>query len=243
MNLIPQHTPLIHEISTPEGARFLDFGWVSRSKENILILPEEADRIREAVRTAITSILPKPSERLDAFDAQGVSEGNSVPRAVAHADGIWHNVVHIWLHDDAGSVFLQKRSQQKKLLKGFWDATVGGHVSAGQTIQEAALRELIEEAWKDPRGTLRKIGIRKVSLVEDTPSGRETNNEFAHTYALRFDGRVEDLDVEPGEADGFEMVTREALEGKIRDEGDLFALPKYFTETVDIIQSKIRGEK
>jgi isopentenyldiphosphate isomerase len=77
-------------------------------------------------------------------------EGNQIsiaPRSVCH-DGkskLLHPVVHLHLFNNRGELFLQKRAAFKDILPGFWDSSVGGHVSPGETIEDALKRESAEE--------------------------------------------------------------------------------------------------
>ncbi|MCX6259948.1 MAG: NUDIX domain-containing protein [Bacteroidia bacterium] len=77
-------------------------------------------------------------------------EGNEISRAlrsVCH-DGkskLLHPVVHMHLFNDRGELFLQKRAMSKDLLPGYWDTSVGGHMSPGESPEEALKRETLEE--------------------------------------------------------------------------------------------------
>jgi len=56
-----------------------------------------------------------------------------------------HQAVHVLVQDNQGRFLLQKRSSGKKISPGLWDTSVGGHVGAGESQEEAVLRELEEE--------------------------------------------------------------------------------------------------
>ncbi len=77
-------------------------------------------------------------------------DGNQIstaPRSVCH-DGksmLLHPVVHLHIINKEGDLFLQRRSMTKDLLPGKWDTSVGGHVSPGESIEEALKREAYEE--------------------------------------------------------------------------------------------------
>jgi len=77
-------------------------------------------------------------------------EGNEISRAlrsICH-DGkskLLHPVVHMHLINNMGELFLQKRAMTKDLLPGFWDTSVGGHISPGESVEEALIREAEEE--------------------------------------------------------------------------------------------------
>ena len=68
-------------------------------------------------------------------------------RSICH-DGkskLLHPVVHMHLFNDRGELFLQKRAMTKDLLPGYWDTSVGGHMSPGESPDEALKRETMEE--------------------------------------------------------------------------------------------------
>jgi isopentenyldiphosphate isomerase len=77
-------------------------------------------------------------------------EGNTIGKAlrsVCH-DGksmLLHPVVHLHLFNSRGELFLQKRAETKDILPDKWDTSVGGHVSPGETPDEALRREACEE--------------------------------------------------------------------------------------------------
>lgn len=56
-----------------------------------------------------------------------------------------HPVVHLHIVNRFGEIYLQRRSLEKDLLPGYWDTAVGGHVSYGEQIEEALVREAGEE--------------------------------------------------------------------------------------------------
>lgn len=69
------------------------------------------------------------------------------PRSVCH-DGkskLLHPVVHFHLFNEKGELFLQKRALTKDLLPGCWDTSVGGHISPGESVEDALRRETLEE--------------------------------------------------------------------------------------------------
>ena len=56
-----------------------------------------------------------------------------------------HPVVHLHILDDNGRLYLQKRALSKDIQPGKWDTSVGGHISPGEFVGEALLREAKEE--------------------------------------------------------------------------------------------------
>jgi isopentenyldiphosphate isomerase len=76
-------------------------------------------------------------------------EGKILSRAsrqTIHADPeLLHPVVYLHVFNSKRQLFLQRRSQQKELYPGLWDSAVGGHVRYGEKVDQALLREALEE--------------------------------------------------------------------------------------------------
>lgn len=87
-----------------------------------------------------------PEEWLPIVDEDGNTVGKAL-RSVCHngKSMLLHPVVHLHLFNTKGELFLQKRSKTKDIQPGKWDTSVGGHVSPGETSDEALLREAREE--------------------------------------------------------------------------------------------------
>ncbi len=66
-------------------------------------------------------------------------------RAEVHAEGLIHRAVHVFVIGKKGQLLLQKRSLLKDVHPGDWDSSVAGHVDAGETYEQAVVRELEEE--------------------------------------------------------------------------------------------------
>src|SRR5690242_19437503 len=84
-------------------------------------------------------------ELLDYYDEQGTHLGVATRRAV-HRAGRWHRTLHLWLTSelDGGSLLYQLRARTTSNWPGLLDASVAGHLLAGEDYA-AAMREAREE--------------------------------------------------------------------------------------------------
>ncbi|KUN84958.1 NUDIX hydrolase [Streptomyces bungoensis] len=68
-----------------------------------------------------------------------------VPRGEAYARGLRHRAVFVEVRDAAGRLFVHRRTATKLVFPSLYDLFVGGVVGAGESYDEAALREAEEE--------------------------------------------------------------------------------------------------
>ena len=88
----------------------------------------------------------KNEEWFPVVNEEGKVTGTA-PRSVCH-DGksfLLHPVVHLHIFNSSGKLYLQKRSMKKDTQPGKWDTSVGGHISPGESVAEALIRETREE--------------------------------------------------------------------------------------------------
>jgi isopentenyl-diphosphate delta-isomerase type 1 len=84
------------------------------------------------------------SEILEVVDAQDRVIGHAT-RGEIHRRGLLHRSAHIFVFNEAGEVFVQRRSSNKDKFPGKLDSSAAGHVDPGESYMQAAERELREE--------------------------------------------------------------------------------------------------
>jgi len=121
------------------------------------------------------------NELFPIVDEEGQVLGK-ILRGEAH-DGrkVLHPVVHLHLFNSQGELYLQRRPDWKPIQPGKWDTAVGGHVSYGETVEQAFGREVMEE-----------LGI---EVHDAIPLGRyvfESNveKELVNAFKVVYDGPV-----------------------------------------------------
>lgn len=143
-------------------------------------------------------------EFLDILDKTGKPLGKSYPKSIVHQKGYYHNTVHIWFYTNKGEVLLAQRSYKKAICPGLWDVSVAGHVDTGETLEEAALREVWEEiGLKIDSQLLTKIGV--FECFQEYDFGI-SDYEFHHTYLYELTTSLEDLIPQPDEVEALKLI-------------------------------------
>ncbi|WP_327291849.1 NUDIX hydrolase [Streptomyces sp. NBC_01198] len=83
-------------------------------------------------------------EIIDVVDEQDRVVGQ-VRRAEAYARGLRHRAAFVLVRDGAGRIFVHRRTAHKLVFPSLYDLFVGGVLGAGESYDEAALREAEEE--------------------------------------------------------------------------------------------------
>ncbi len=121
------------------------------------------------------------SEELVAlYDESGEVVG-SVPRSRMRAENLRHAATGVLVRTSAGLIYVHRRTETKDVYPGRYDFTAGGVLTAGETPDEAAVRELDEE-----------LGVSGVPVVR---VGRgeyadEHTRFWAYLYEATWDGEV-----------------------------------------------------
>ncbi|MBD3303973.1 NUDIX domain-containing protein [Candidatus Woesearchaeota archaeon] len=66
-------------------------------------------------------------------------------RKECHEQKLRHRGVQVFILNEEGDFFIQKRSQKKDVFPGLYEGGITGHVLSGETYKKAAARELKEE--------------------------------------------------------------------------------------------------
>ncbi len=182
----------------------------------------------------------RPMELFDILNEDGTKSGIVRERGVAHREGSLHPTAHIWIvrpNEKSGyDVLLQMRSADKESYPGCYDISSAGHVAAGDSYPETALRELREELGISAAAEeLEPAGRHKV-YAENRFRGRMFKDaELSQMYVYRKPVNIGDLSLQKSEVENVVwMDYRECLEavraGSIKNcifEGEFLTLGRY----------------
>ncbi len=144
-------------------------------------------------------------ELIDIVDHNGIPTGVSVPKSEIHSKGHLHNTAHVWCYTSEGQILLQQRSASKVICPLLWDVSVAGHVDAGETNEQAAIREAKEEIGLEiSEAKLIKIGV--FECFQSYPNGI-IDNEFHNTYIIEINNNIDDLRPQKEEVEALKFVS------------------------------------
>ena len=152
-----------------------------------------------------------PEEIFDIVDDQDRVIGQ-MPRSEVHRRKRLHRAVSIFVFDSRGRLLLQQRSATKDEYPLCYTASASGHVSAGETYEETAPRELEEE-----------LGLTTpVERLAKFSAGPDTANEFTVLYRTITDIPPQ---FDPGEIAGGAFYELSEIEEWLRREPERFSPP------------------
>jgi len=142
-----------------------------------------------------------PDELFDVITEDGAPTGIFKRRADVHRDGDWHRAIHVWVYgvqDDIPFLLFNQRGRHKDTWPGVLDVTVGGHLAAGETIEQA-FREVEEE-----------IGIvadpANLHFLETRKAYGKIERELQDVFLYRNDRPLGDYRPNPAELEGLVRI-------------------------------------
>lgn len=162
-------------------------------------------------------------ELIDIVDQKGNYIGKTCWKSEAHKYGYYHNTAHVWLYTLDKKILLQKRALTKKVYPGIWDISVAGHVSAGEKIKIAAIREAKEEIdFIIKPEKLHKIYVRRHQFRHKNGI---IDNEFHHVFISELTDSIDNLRIQKLEVDEVKLFDL-AILNKTNKHKDIL-LPEY----------------
>ena len=143
-------------------------------------------------------------EYIDIVTNKGEPTGKTALKSEAHKNGWYHNTIHLWLYTKQGEILLQQRSHKKSIHPLLWDVSTAGHIDAGESFIDAALRETKEEVGLSLKPeNLQKIG----TFLHETNYGDIQDNEFHQVYIAELNVGINQLQPQEDEVEALKLVS------------------------------------
>lgn len=155
-------------------------------------------------------------------------------KSICHsaAPECYHKPVWIWIINDNNEILIQKRAKYKKKDPNLWDMSSAGHVLAGETTIEGAIRETLEE-----------LGI-KTTLEEYEFLFEYIFDEFfeiAEVFLLRKNMKITSMQLQENEVSEVKWVNYVKFK-KIFYSEEFVKFPNDYREKIlQILKEKIEG--
>lgn len=141
-----------------------------------------------------------PSDELFEIVDENERVVERIPRRRVHAEHLLHRAVHVFVRNSRGEILLQRRSPLKDMAPNTWDSAAAGHLAVGESYDDCARREIVEELGVSVPLT----PVRKFDACE------ALGGEFIHLYEARAEGPFRFPPAEISELRWWDPVTVDA---------------------------------
>ena len=174
-------------------------------------------------------------ELIDILNEKGEKTGKVATRKEVHEKGLWHNVIVVAILDNKGHLLMQQRAETVETNKGKWDVSTAGHVSAGQTSKQAALREVSEEVGLELEEEDLKY-ILTYKITKNQPN--YIDNQFIDCYIVKKSNDIDinKIKVQQSEVKQVKMCTLKEVKEKILN-SEVIRRDKFYEELLKYIQN------
>lgn len=178
------------------------------------------------------------TEEVDVVDKNNKKTGVRATKEKVHAKGLWHLAAHVWIYNSKGEILLQKRSMEKDSWPGMWDISAAGHLSAGETAEQAAVREIKEEIGVEANDEdLKQIMVNKSSTI---PKPGYYNNEFDYVYLFKLNGLPKHLQSTEVEKVKFLPIEKFERELKNKEAARKYVPHSYYPRLIKALKKALK---
>lgn len=182
-------------------------------------------------------------EYIDIVTQEGNPTGRKELKSVVHQNGLFHHTAHVWLYTKKGDILLSQRSASKSICPLLWDVSVAGHVDAGESITNGALREMKEEIGL----TLSENDLQKIGVFESFQKYENgiVDNEFHNTFIAELKVPLSKLKPQMEEVEALKLVSLTEFEHLLSNSetnGHFVASNRaYYIKVLKAIQGQVQS--
>ena len=148
--------------------------------------------------------------------------------------GFYHKPAWTWCYNSNGEILVQKRSMRVKNFPGGWDMPCAGHIDAGETPKEGAIREAKEELG---------IDINEEDMEFMFEYIEDLTWEIGQVFFFKLDKKENELTLQEEEVDEVKWLSFEDFK-KLLYSDEFVPLDKEYKDMVVVkLKSKIDNVK
>lgn len=159
-------------------------------------------------------------EYIDILTEEGIATGKKLLKTEAHRLGLWHASAQIWIINSNKEVLIQKRAANKDSYPNLWDISVAGHLSAGDTPKQAAVREIAEEIGL--KITAKELQFFKTIKKSKTPKSNFIDNEFNYLFGLKKDFELNEITLQKEEVAAVKWIKIKEFENQLQEIPEIY---------------------
>ncbi|MFK5880430.1 MAG: NUDIX domain-containing protein [Flavobacteriaceae bacterium] len=154
-----------------------------------------------------------PDEYIDILN-EDLTVFKTCLKSEAHKHGYLHASVHVWFYTDKRELLFQKRGAYKIAFPNLWDVSVAGHISAGETAINSAIRETEEEIGL----TITKKALKKIGSFKKIHQHRKDfiDNEIHLIYIGRLPIPLNPLKIQEEELSAIKLTPIDTFKKELK---------------------------
>lgn len=163
--------------------------------------------------------------------------GRTAAYSEVHNGGLWHRGVHVIVYTPDGRIVMQKRAPTLAYHPNEVEISVGGGVDAGETTEQAAIREVKEELGVvvNPK-ELRFLG----KTVYNHRNKARVNRTHIYSYSVCVDPNRLKFVINPRETAAAFMISKRGLRmalqmHRIKNIGRMTSQYAYWRQMLDTV--------